>query len=97
MNPTSWKKRGLRFVFAVGLFSVVFTAPVFAEGKWRRTVRGWESVEGWQTQESAAPVIHPLVFASLQGLLSTAALLTFNWDGERLPFANRPVRIRWGV
>ncbi len=50
---------------------------------WRRTANGWERMSDWETPSAAGgswchlDAIHPSVLASLQLLISTAALLAF--------------------
>ncbi len=68
-----------------------------AAAQWRRTAHGWETTQGWLSVSGTEPDrLHPLTWAVFQVLVSTTALLAFNWDGETLPFASGQVRIRRG-
>ena len=51
------------------------------QGGWRRTSRGWERAEDWrwspaELRTAPGTAVHPLVVASLQLLLTAAALIS---------------------
>ena len=51
-------------------------------GQWRRTSHGWQSTNNWPTNVDStvmSPVarVHPVILASLIGLLSLGALIGF--------------------
>ncbi len=56
------------------------------EIEWRRTVNGWEPKSAFTDASLSPPAsalhLHPLVVASLQGLLSIGALLLFEYTDE---------------
>lgn len=59
--------------------------PFRPEGGWRRTIRGWERTEAWrwspaELRTAPGAAVHPLVVASLQLLLTTAALISASPD-----------------
>lgn len=50
---------------------------------WVRTVDGWERTDCWHIAPSAPPLVHPIVVATGQGLLSVFALVAFQRNGTR--------------
>ena len=50
--------------------------------EWRRTVRGWETTQGWFPPSPPHARIHPVTLGTLQILLSLGGLALFTWDGE---------------
>ena len=52
-------------------------ATVTADDHWVRTTDGWEKTGQWMHGPLHAPTLHPLVIASLEGMLSFMALIAF--------------------
>jgi hypothetical protein len=50
------------------------------EGRWVRTADGWERSDSWELTEPQRLSVHPIIWATGQGLMSIFALVA--WPNE---------------